>query len=316
MENAVAFTTTVFFNDWLEKVEGPEIMELADDIFFDAKVQPLPLESDQPIIFDGMELFTVDWDQKNDANRPLYVTPLSTKYTSLKTDGADFPRKITTERTFYKSQDSQKLTKLNANSDFVTAPIAPAATGASITDHGSSLAIAKANKVQSFLVEACDALEQLSTTTPQITNNVPTVQTMDQIIGIVAHQFQTQQQHVQQEIQEQVQFTNAGFTALAGQMQQLMSTTTTTAVAHNPPTPRAPLVTSRFHGEEPCNIYIPNEALCETEPALAFGRPPAHTKPKAPSTDTLYNNKFSRTTCSENEISHAAPQRCPLPAVN
>uniref|UniRef100_A0A915I0A8 Uncharacterized protein n=1 Tax=Romanomermis culicivorax TaxID=13658 RepID=A0A915I0A8_ROMCU len=54
-----------FFNDWLQKVEGPEIMELADDIFFDANVQPLPLESDQPIIFDGMGLFTVDWDQKS-----------------------------------------------------------------------------------------------------------------------------------------------------------------------------------------------------------------------------------------------------------
>uniref|UniRef100_A0A915IAD0 Uncharacterized protein n=1 Tax=Romanomermis culicivorax TaxID=13658 RepID=A0A915IAD0_ROMCU len=59
------------------------------------------------------------------------------------------------------------------------------------------------------------------------------------------------------------------------------------------------------------DIYIPNETLGETEPAQVFGRPPIHVKPKAPSTNTLYNNKFSCTTHGEEEISHSAPQRRP-----
>uniref|UniRef100_A0A915I0Q6 Microtubule-associated protein Jupiter n=1 Tax=Romanomermis culicivorax TaxID=13658 RepID=A0A915I0Q6_ROMCU len=99
-------------------------------------------------------------------------------------------------------------------------------------------------------------------------------------------------------------------------MQQLISTTAAAAAARNPPTPRPPLVTSRFHGEETHDIYIPNETLHETEPALAFRRPPAHVKPKAPSTDTLYNKKFSCNARGEDEIYRSAPQTRPPPAAN
>uniref|UniRef100_A0A915HG67 Uncharacterized protein n=1 Tax=Romanomermis culicivorax TaxID=13658 RepID=A0A915HG67_ROMCU len=99
-------------------------------------------------------------------------------------------------------------------------------------------------------------------------------------------------------------------------MQQLISTTAATAAARNPPTPRPPLVASRFHSKETPDIYIPNETLPETEPALAFGRPPAHVKPKVPSTDTLYNNEISRNAGGEEEISRSTPLRRPRPAAN
>uniref|UniRef100_A0A915IDL5 Uncharacterized protein n=1 Tax=Romanomermis culicivorax TaxID=13658 RepID=A0A915IDL5_ROMCU len=117
-------------------------------------------------------------------------------------------------------------------------------------------------------------------------------------------------------IQEQVQSTNARSAALAEQMQQLISTTTATAVAHNPPIPRLPLVTSWFHGKEMCDVYIINKTLSETELALAFGRLPVHIKPKAPSTVTLCNHEFSRTACRENEVSRPMPQRWLPPMVN
>uniref|UniRef100_A0A915K6K9 Uncharacterized protein n=1 Tax=Romanomermis culicivorax TaxID=13658 RepID=A0A915K6K9_ROMCU len=80
-------------------------------------------------------------------------------------------------------------------------------------------------------------------------------------------------------------------------MQQLISTTATATDGHNPPTPRPPPVSSPFHSEETRDIYIPNKTLRDTEPAQVFGRLPIQVKPKAPSTDTLYNNEFSRTTC-------------------
>uniref|UniRef100_A0A915K8J4 Uncharacterized protein n=1 Tax=Romanomermis culicivorax TaxID=13658 RepID=A0A915K8J4_ROMCU len=99
-------------------------------------------------------------------------------------------------------------------------------------------------------------------------------------------------------------------------MQQLISTTAAAAAARNPPTPRPPPLTSQFHDEETRDIYIPNETLGETEPAQVFSRPPIHVKPKAPSTDTLYNNEFSRTARGEEGISHSAPQRRPQPAAN
>uniref|UniRef100_A0A915K177 Uncharacterized protein n=1 Tax=Romanomermis culicivorax TaxID=13658 RepID=A0A915K177_ROMCU len=99
-------------------------------------------------------------------------------------------------------------------------------------------------------------------------------------------------------------------------MQQLISTTTAADIARNPPMSRPPPVTPRFHGEEMWDIYIPNETLRESGPAVALGRPPAHIKPKALSTDTLYNHEFSHTTCSEDEASCALPQRRPLPVVN
>uniref|UniRef100_A0A915JAU4 CHCH domain-containing protein n=1 Tax=Romanomermis culicivorax TaxID=13658 RepID=A0A915JAU4_ROMCU len=102
-------------------------------------------------------------------------------------------------------------------------PQAPAATRVSTKNHRSSLAIANANEVQNFRIEARDALDQLSTTAACITNNVPTVQTIDQIIGTISDQFQAQQLRLQCEIQEQTKATNARFATLAEQMQQLMS---------------------------------------------------------------------------------------------
>uniref|UniRef100_A0A915II22 Uncharacterized protein n=1 Tax=Romanomermis culicivorax TaxID=13658 RepID=A0A915II22_ROMCU len=67
---------------------------------------------------------------------------------------------------------------------------APATTRASTNNHRSSLAITNANEVHNFRIEARDTLDQLSTATPCITNNVPMVQTIDQISGAVSDQFQ------------------------------------------------------------------------------------------------------------------------------
>uniref|UniRef100_A0A915HTI3 Uncharacterized protein n=1 Tax=Romanomermis culicivorax TaxID=13658 RepID=A0A915HTI3_ROMCU len=123
-------------------------------------------------------------------------------------------------------------------------PQAPAATLTSKNNHHSSLAVTNANKVQNFRIEVTNALDQLSTAAARITNNVPTVETIDQIIGAVSDQFQAQQLHVQREIQEQTKATNVRFATLAEQMQQLISTTTPTTNLRNPPTPRPPLVSS------------------------------------------------------------------------
>uniref|UniRef100_A0A915I444 Uncharacterized protein n=1 Tax=Romanomermis culicivorax TaxID=13658 RepID=A0A915I444_ROMCU len=82
--------------------------------------------------------------------------------------------------------------------------------------------------------------------------------------------IRTQQLGVQCEIQEQVQSMNMPFAALAEQVQQLISTTIASAVAHNNPiTPRPLPATSSFHREEPHDIYITNDTFRETEPALA-----------------------------------------------
>uniref|UniRef100_A0A915K437 Uncharacterized protein n=1 Tax=Romanomermis culicivorax TaxID=13658 RepID=A0A915K437_ROMCU len=75
-------------------------------------------------------------------------------------------------------------------------------------------------------------------------------------------------------------------------------------------------MTSLFHGEETHDIYILNESLRETEQAQVFSHPPVHVKPKAPSTDTLYNNEFSRIAHGEEEASPSAPQRRLQPAAN
>uniref|UniRef100_A0A915L1V7 Uncharacterized protein n=1 Tax=Romanomermis culicivorax TaxID=13658 RepID=A0A915L1V7_ROMCU len=64
------------------------------------------------------------------------------------------------------------------------------------------------------------------------------------------------------------------------------------------------------------DIYIPNETLHETEPAQVFGRLPIQVKPKALSTDTLYNNKFSHTARREEELPRPAPQRRQPSAAN
>uniref|UniRef100_A0A915IGD7 Uncharacterized protein n=1 Tax=Romanomermis culicivorax TaxID=13658 RepID=A0A915IGD7_ROMCU len=58
-------------------------------------------------------------------------------------------------------------------------------------------------------LEVGDALEQLNATAARITNNVLTVQTMDQIIGAISNQLQAQQLQVQCEIKEQAQVTKA-----------------------------------------------------------------------------------------------------------
>uniref|UniRef100_A0A915JTX2 Uncharacterized protein n=1 Tax=Romanomermis culicivorax TaxID=13658 RepID=A0A915JTX2_ROMCU len=86
----------------------------------------------------------------------------------------------------------------------------------------------------------CDALYQLSTVAACITNNVPTVQTIDQIISAVSDQFQAQQLRVQRKIQEQTKATNARFAIIVEQMQQLISTTAAATNARNPPTLRPP----------------------------------------------------------------------------
>uniref|UniRef100_A0A915K309 Uncharacterized protein n=1 Tax=Romanomermis culicivorax TaxID=13658 RepID=A0A915K309_ROMCU len=72
-------------------------------------------------------------------------------------------------------------------------PLAPAATQAPAHDHCSSLATAYTNEVHNFELEVRNALEQLNTAAVRITNNVPTVQTIDQIIGTISDQFQAQQ---------------------------------------------------------------------------------------------------------------------------
>uniref|UniRef100_A0A915KFA0 Uncharacterized protein n=1 Tax=Romanomermis culicivorax TaxID=13658 RepID=A0A915KFA0_ROMCU len=118
-----------------------------------------------------------------------------------------------------------------------------------------------------------------------------------------------QQLHVQCQIQEQTKATNTCFATLAEQKQQLILTTAAATNACNPPTPRPPPVSSQFHREETQDIYIPNKTLHETKPAQVFGQPPIQVKPKAPSTDTLYNNKFSHTAPGEEELPRSAPQR-------
>uniref|UniRef100_A0A915IMC8 Uncharacterized protein n=1 Tax=Romanomermis culicivorax TaxID=13658 RepID=A0A915IMC8_ROMCU len=79
-------------------------------------------------------------------------------------------------------------------------------------------------------LEAHDAIDQLNTVAVRNTNNVPTVQTIDQIISAISDQFQAQQLGVQHEIQKQVQTRNVCFATLTEQMQQLISTTTAAAV--------------------------------------------------------------------------------------
>uniref|UniRef100_A0A915JD18 Uncharacterized protein n=1 Tax=Romanomermis culicivorax TaxID=13658 RepID=A0A915JD18_ROMCU len=125
-----------------------------------------------------------------------------------------------------------------------------------------------------------------------------------------------QQLRVQPEIQEQTKATNVHFAPLLKQMQQLISTSPASTNVRNPPTPRPGPVSSRFHGEETRDIYIPNGTLCETELAQVFGGLPIQVKPKAPSMDTLYNNEFSHTSHREEDLPRPAPQRCQPSAGN
>uniref|UniRef100_A0A915KKW3 Uncharacterized protein n=1 Tax=Romanomermis culicivorax TaxID=13658 RepID=A0A915KKW3_ROMCU len=134
---------------------------------------------------------------------------------------------------------------------------APAATRASANNHHNSLAIANANEVHNFRIEARDTLYQLSTAAARITNNVPMVQTIDQIICAVSNQFQAQQLRVQHKIQEQAKATKAHFAALAEQMQQLVSTTAAATNGHNPPHQDR----RRARGEEELPRAVPQRRL-------------------------------------------------------
>uniref|UniRef100_A0A915J9I4 Uncharacterized protein n=1 Tax=Romanomermis culicivorax TaxID=13658 RepID=A0A915J9I4_ROMCU len=100
-------------------------------------------------------------------------------------------------------------------------------------------------------------------------------------------------------------------------MQQLILTTPAApAVSNNLPMPWPPPVTSQFHCEEPCDVYITNDSFRETEPALAYSHPLLRVKLKAPSMDTLYNNHFLRTIPDEDDTPSPAPTRRPPPTAH
>uniref|UniRef100_A0A915L533 Uncharacterized protein n=1 Tax=Romanomermis culicivorax TaxID=13658 RepID=A0A915L533_ROMCU len=73
--------------------------------------------------------------------------------------------------------------------------LAPAPTQATTCNHRNSIAITNAFQVQHFRLEAHSALEQLNSAAMRITNNVLTVQMIDQIVRAISDQLQAQQLH-------------------------------------------------------------------------------------------------------------------------
>uniref|UniRef100_A0A915K1U3 Uncharacterized protein n=1 Tax=Romanomermis culicivorax TaxID=13658 RepID=A0A915K1U3_ROMCU len=188
--------------------------------------------------------------------------------------------------------------------------LAPAASPTSNCIQHSSIAIANAYEVQNFHTEVGDALEQLSIVTARITNNVAMVQTIDQIIDAISNQLQAQQLQVHQNIKVQTQEMNDRFATLAEQMQQLIATS---AACNNHLLPRPWPASSQLPCEDTHDIYITNDTYREAEPALAYTRPPLHIKPKASSTNMVYNNKFSHASCCEdNHTCTTLPHGPPL----
>uniref|UniRef100_A0A915KFT6 Uncharacterized protein n=1 Tax=Romanomermis culicivorax TaxID=13658 RepID=A0A915KFT6_ROMCU len=86
--------------------------------------------------------------------------------------------------------------------------LAPATTRTNYCDQPSSIAIVNSYEIQNLCTQPRNTFDQVNTAATRITNNVLTLQTIDQIINAICDQLQAQQLQVQCEIKEQAQFTN------------------------------------------------------------------------------------------------------------